>query len=88
MRERILKIVPFITIITSVIYLCSCKRTYDSNNIPDSSTDMNKQEEVYSKSNNVRTEATGVMHIDSTQNGQMTPANSTGVPHVDEKTTK
>lgn len=88
MKERLIKITPIVAMIPAVIYFCSCQRTYDSNNIPGSSTDGTKQDEIYSKSDNVRTEATGTVSTDSTQNGQMLPANSTGAPHTNGKTTQ
>lgn len=73
--------------ITVVIYSPSCKRTYDSNNIPASSTSMEKSDEIYNKASEVKTEATGTMPGDTTANRsqQMEPVNSTGAVHVKEQ---
>lgn len=79
MKKRILKIIPYIGIITSVIFMNGCA-DYESNNIPSGSTDRKEMNEEYNGVSNTATPVTNNSSGDTTKSTQMHPDNTTGVP--------
>lgn len=78
MKQRILKVIPYLGIITAVIFT-ACKDSYDANAIPSGSTDKKEMNEQYNgvsdetgqpvKNNSPR---------DTAKSDQMHPDNTTG----------
>ena len=88
MKNRILKIIPFIGIIVMVIYFASCHQTYDSNNIPSGSTSNKTSDELYNGTGDGNKNDAVMDKKDTGHTVEMEPANSTSASTLTSHTQK